>query len=299
MEVLVLGGLGFIGHNVVRRLADDGHTVSYISPPTEHHSRLKEIRKEYIGTSANQIKLHWRATERQYDVVVDCAGIPNAKAAKEFPSKLIDGQLIVPTTFGFEYRPPERFQYIYLSSSMVYGNFVGKPNEESALNPIEPYGIVKRTAEQLFEHYNHFDYTIIRPSAVYGPRDKIERVLSKFMLGARSGRPLKVKGHHVLDFTYVDDLVDGISKCVGNPVAYNEIFNMTRGQGATLQYVAEAVARTVGGNVSISYDESDPLYPTRGALDITKASTMLGYNPTIDIEEGIRLYHDNWISEIH
>ena len=283
MNILVLGGLGFIGHHLIKKLVDDGHNVKYTSSKT--FSALHYKRQEYMGIDDADIHIL-----NHFDVIIDCCGNANAHKAKDDPISLIDQQLTIPIQY---INRENQAQYIYLSSSMVYGDFDGTPNEDAPLNPIEPYGIIKRTAEQMIPFYSK-TYTIIRPSAVYGTRDKIERVISKFIAASLINEDLEVRGNQMLDFTLVDDLVDGIELCVGNPKAYGQTFNMTRGVGRSLFEAAHIINKETQSKSGIVIENHDPLYPNRGALDITKARNILGYNPTTDLEEGIKKYIAQW-----
>ena len=124
-------------------------------------------------------------------------------------------------------------QFIFFSSSMVYGNFKASQAYESDIcEPLGIYGALKYSSEKIIIAYNQvFDlpYTIIRPSALYGERCISRRVGQIFIENALFGEDIVMSdnGSEELDFTYIDDLVDGITKCVGNKNAYNQIFNLT------------------------------------------------------------------------
>jgi nucleoside-diphosphate-sugar epimerase len=188
---------------------------------------------------------------------------------------------------------------VYISSSMVYGDFKDQVTEDYACRPIGQYGIMKLAGEWLVKDYARrgcFDYTIIRPSAVYGPRDIEDRVVSKFLTAAMRGQKLKVKGvNEMLDFTYVDDAVAGIVASALDPRASNRTYNITRSASHTLLEAAQLAIATVGQG-EIEIQDKDAEYPSRASLKIDRARDELGFIPQVDIEEGFRRYHE-WLKK--
>jgi nucleoside-diphosphate-sugar epimerase len=192
-------------------------------------------------------------------------------------------------------------KFVYVSSSMVYGNFNDKSGEGIYENhicrPLGQYGIMKLAGEWLVEDYqrrHNMAYTIIRPSAVYGPRDVEDRVVSKFLLTAMRDGVIQVNGgKETLDFTYVDDAVDGIVTAAVNPYTDNEIYNITRGAGRSLLEAAELAIKIVGKG-SIQINEPDDNFPSRGQLNISRAYNDFGFLPLTDIEQGFQEYYE-WL----
>jgi nucleoside-diphosphate-sugar epimerase len=187
---------------------------------------------------------------------------------------------------------------VYISSSMVYGDFEDQVTEDSECNPIGQYGIMKLAGEHLVKDYHRrgaFDYIIIRPSAVYGPLDVEDRVVAKFMLAAMRGETLKVNGaEETLDFTYVEDAADGIVSAATRIMSANRIYNITKSHSVTLLEAAEMIVKIVGkGTVEVRDKDVD--FPSRGALDIDRARVILGYEPKVDVEEGFQKYYE-WLA---
>jgi UDP-glucose 4-epimerase len=184
---------------------------------------------------------------------------------------------------------------------MVYGDFNAKNNkgvtERHATNPQGQYGIMKLAGEWLVKDYTNrtgMRHVIIRPSAVYGPRDVEDRVVSKFLLEAMRGRIVQVNGSkESLDFTYIDDAVQGIVDATLSPAAYNAAYNITRGQGRTLLEAAE-LAVAIAGQGTIQVNDPDDTFPSRGQLNIDAAYNDFGYNPQISIEQGFQKYYE-WL----
>jgi UDP-glucose 4-epimerase len=186
---------------------------------------------------------------------------------------------------------------VYISSSMVYGDFKDDVTEDAVCRPQGQYGIMKLAGEHLVKDYHRrgaFDYIIIRPSAVYGPLDVEDRVIAKFMLAAMRGETLKVNGaEETLDFTYVDDVADGIVSATTRVMSANRIYNITKSCSVTLLKAAEMIVEIVGkGTVEVRDKDAD--FPSRGALDIGRARVILGYDPKIDVEEGFQRYYE-WL----
>jgi nucleoside-diphosphate-sugar epimerase len=157
---------------------------------------------------------------------------------------------------------------------------------------------MKLAGEDLVKDYTRrgcFDHTIIRPSAVYGPLDVEDRVVSKFMLTAMRGGVLRVNGaNETLDFTYVDDAADGIVAAALVPAAANQTFNITKSHSVSLSQAAEMIVKIVD-NGTIELRDKDADFPSRGALNIDRARAVLGYDPQVDVAEGFENYY-NWFN---
>jgi nucleoside-diphosphate-sugar epimerase len=188
-------------------------------------------------------------------------------------------------------------KFVYISSSMVYGDFTADVDESAVCNPIGQYGIMKYMGEKLVEDYSRrgcFEHVIIRPSAVYGEWDVEDRVVSKFMTKAMRGETLKVNGpDEVLDFTYVEDTAQGIVLAATLDAANGNIYNITRSEQRqwTLKDAAELAVK-IAGQGTLEIAPRDLSFPKRGRLDISHAVKDLGYNPQVNVEEGFRKYYE-------
>jgi nucleoside-diphosphate-sugar epimerase len=181
---------------------------------------------------------------------------------------------------------------------MVYGDFKDFVTEDAVCRPQGQYGIMKLAGEWLVKDYTRkhgIEHIILRPSAVYGPLDVEDRVISKFLLTAMRGQTLKVNGRNeTLDFTYVDDAANGFVNATLSPAAVNGTYNITKSHSKTLLAAAELAVRLVGkGNIEVRDKDAD--FPSRGALDITAARRDFGFDPKVDIDEGFEIYH-RWLS---
>lgn len=310
-KFLVTGGHGLIGHNVVQRLQARGETVSVIDTHTTY-GIIPQAEIDYlIAERLNKIKDHTHYNQcithgyeidsivekEKPEVIIHCASFPRQKVVNANPAWGADVMMrgLINLLESAKNHKIERF--VYISSSMVYGDFDDQVNEEDACCPQGQYGIMKLSGEWLVKDYARrygFEYVIIRPSAVYGPLDVEDRVVAKFMIAAMQNRTLKVNGaKETLDFTYVDDAADGIVAAATRIMARNNTYNITKSHSVSLLEAAEMIVEIVGAG-SIEVADRDLDFPSRGALNIDRARTILGYNPQVDVREGFENYF-TWI----
>ena len=311
MNILVTGGLGLIGHNVVRRLQAQGHIVSIIDtktnydiiPQTEVDYLVNERSKKidlsgHYSYDISDAKLvdHVLNIE-QPEIIIHMASFPRQKVVNANPalgSRVMSEGLInlLEASNTYDVR-----KFIYISSSMVYGDFKDDVTEDAICKPQGQYGIMKLAGEWLVRDYSrrtNIVHTIIRPSAVYGPLDVEDRVISKFLLTAMRGETLKVNGEkETLDFTYVDDAADGIVAAALSDNTENKTYNITKSHSVTLLEAAHiALALAGGGNLQVGNRDLD--FPSRGALNIDAARRDFGFDPKVDVAEGFQNYYD-WL----
>lgn len=311
MNILVTGGLGLIGHNVVQKLSNLGHNVviydsctNYGIIPQSELDYLIGERKKLVGNLPSYesdivetTMIEHAISHNEIDTIIHLASFPRQKVVNADPvlgSTVMSTGLLVLLEAAVKHRIK---RFTYASSSMVYGDFKDYVTEDAACNPIGQYGIMKLAGEWLVKDYSRkhgIEHTILRPSAVYGPLDVEDRVISKFLLTAMRDQTLKVNGsNETLDFTYVDDAADGFVNATLSPLAANKTYNITKSHSKTLLAAAELAVKLVGKG-SIEVRDKDADFPSRGALDITAARRDFGFNPKIDIDEGFEIYH-NWL----
>jgi UDP-glucose 4-epimerase len=186
-------------------------------------------------------------------------------------------------------------RFVYISSSMVYGNFLADEiDEEHPCEPVELYGSMKLGCERVVRLYTrHFglDHTIVRPTAVYGPTGNEGFVITKFISAAINSGVIKVFGDEVrLDFTYVDDAARGIVLATTSKNGINQTFNIARGESTRILDAARHIQKLAPG-VEIILERKDPLYPRRGTLDISKAGRLLDFKPEFSLEDGLDAFY--------
>jgi nucleoside-diphosphate-sugar epimerase len=310
-KILVTGGLGFIGHNVVALLESQQHEVvitdtqtTYGIVPQEELDYLMLERRRKIKTDriygidiSDQDGVAWLINKHSPDVVIHLASFPRQKVVNANPQlgsqTMSEGLLnLLEASVKNSVK-----KFVYVSSSMVYGDFKHNVTEDVACCPQGQYGIMKLAGEWLVKDYARrtgMSYMIIRPSAVYGPLDVDDRVISKFILTAMRGGAIPVNGaNETLDFTYVNDAADGIVSATLTEHR-NQTYNITKSHSKTLLAAAELAVKIVGrGTIEVRDKDAD--FPSRGALNIDRARRDLGYDPKIDIDEGFQIYYD-WLS---
>jgi UDP-glucose 4-epimerase len=152
---------------------------------------------------------------------------------------------------------------------------------------------MKLAGEWLVKDYaarTDMKYTILRPSAVYGPGDVEDRVVSKFLLTAMRGGEIQVNGcNEHLDFTYVDDAAQGIARASVDATTHNRTYNITRGHSRSLAEAAKLAVK-IAGSGTIRINPRDSNFPTRGQLNISQARHDFDFAPSIDLEQGFKNY---------
>ena len=318
MNILVTGGLGLIGHNVVTRLQDLGHQVSIVDNKTNYgiipqseinylisEREKKVVNDKFINTLsfiynkdiANVGEMDNVFHIEEPEIVIHMASFPRQKVVNANPAlgsrTMSEGLLnLLELSNKYEVR-----KFIYLSSSMVYGDFTDDVKEDAICKPQGQYGIMKLAGEWLVRDYSrktNLVHTIIRPSAVYGPLDVEDRVISKFLLTAMRGDAIKVNGEkETLDFTYVDDAADGIVAATLSDNTENKTYNITKSHSVTLLEAAQMALKLAGGG-TLSVYPKDSDFPSRGALNIDAARRDFGYDPKVDVAEGFQKYYE-WL----
>jgi nucleoside-diphosphate-sugar epimerase len=311
-KFLVVGGYGFIGHNVVARLMEKEHEVAIIDNKTNYGivpraeldylmaERAKKINNHscYTADIVNGDVIDRVVAKEKPNVIIHMASFPRQKVVNANPAQgarvMMEG--LINLCESAKKHGVERV--VYISSSMVYGDFEDQVLEDDPCNPIGQYGIMKLCGEDIVKDYHRrgcFDYAIVRPSAVYGPLDVEDRVVAKFMLAAMRGGVLRVNGAgETLDFTYVDDVAAGIVAAATRIMARNNTYNITKSHCVNLVDAAEMIVKIVGqGTIEVRDRDAD--FPSRGALNIDRARTILGFDPQVDVEAGFQKYYE-WLS---
>ena len=310
MRILVLGGYGFIGSHICQKLKAKGHTIGVVDcfhqyftfPDWEYHPVLAQRKtitqpdKEYIGQIENFHFMDKAFEDFRPDRVIHVATYPNARMVKR---NVLDAtnNMVTATAYVLDLCVKYKVnKIVYASSSMVYGDFNNQiPDENVVPKPNTLYGSYKRQGEIMCKIWNReygLDYVIMRPSALYGEKDAITRVISQLLKSVLTTGKMVVQGpENKLDFSNVLDVSQYFTLACTNEVR-NETFNCTRGNGRKIIEAAELIKSKLGIG-DIVTKPHDSFYPNRDTLNSDKAKTMFNFSPQIDIEEGIPKYI-NW-----
>ena len=304
---MIIGGAGFIGQHLVPLFQHAGHYIHIIDPVKlyggsnaivdlrEERQRRLELAERNSDVFTKQI------AEAEYaypDIIVYLAGVPRHAEVYRAPIDATES-MVTELARALEIAASSGTnRFVYVSSSMVYGDFSAPVSEDAQPNPMGLYAILKRTGEEMVKDYARrggFEYVIVRPTAVYGPGDLWNRVVPQFFLNAIANKELRVNGvDEVLDFTYVGDTARGIFLAATVDGAENDTYNISYGKTTRIHDVAEQVIDLVGGG-SIHVTGRQVGFPSRNALDISRARSKLGYTPQTDLRTGLEQLH-KWIT---
>ncbi|VAX25490.1 dTDP-glucose 4,6-dehydratase [hydrothermal vent metagenome] len=302
---LVTGGAGFIGSHLVDSLLSEGNNVITIDNFDEFYG--KEIKLKNVssaltfdtfqlieGDIRNKDLMDDLFSNNHIDVVIHLAakaGVrPSIENTVEYYDVNINGTLnILEAMKKFDVK-----NLIFASSSSVYGNNEKVPFSENDIvdYPISPYAATKKSGELLCHTYHHlYDFKIncLRFFTVYGPRQRPDLAIHKFskMILNNETIPMFGDGTTKRDYTYIDDIIQGIKHAVKNLNGY-EVFNLGESRTIMLKELIALIEKEVGKKANI---EKLPLQPgdvEQTYADISKAKEMLGYDPQYEIEEGIK-----------
>ena len=293
-------------------LCKDGHQLTIIdNEDTYGIMTNNELQKLFEWRTRNWIdkKIYYikgdvldrltclKAFSHHPDIVIHLATYPRAKIVDNDPIAGIPK--VINTTTNLLWHA-EKFgvkKFVYVSSSMVYGDFSDGMKEDGKTKPKNLYGEAKLTGERmvkLFSKRDNLNYNIIRPSGVYGPGDMPDRVVHKFFQRAMNNQTITLhNGQNKVDFTYRNDAARGIVLAALSPVS-NVSFNITAGNATSLRILAEKIIQLTNSESDIEDIGDHVLYPSRGTLDIQRAKDLLDYQPEYTLDKGLQSYYE-WL----
>lgn len=313
MKILILGGHGFIGSHTSNILKSQGHEIAvvdcyhqyYTFPDWEYQPVLAQRKSlafadhVYEGRIEDVLFMNKVFSEFLPDVVIHLATYPNAKMVHRNPADAANNMVTATANILMLCTNHKVKRIVFSSSSMVYGDFQNNtPDESTRCNPNTLYGSYKLQGERMVEIWSRdhgLEYVILRPSALYGTRDMVVRVISQMTVSALKTGKIKVQGpENKLDFSHVTDVARFFATvATTNSEVENKIFNCTRGRGRTILEAAEIVRDCLGfGEIEIL--PHDSFYPNRDTLDSSAITRFTGVQATVDIEQGIPEYI-NWL----
>ena len=322
-KILLIGGAGFIGHHLALKLKELGADVYIMDSLQVNNLKAFEVNQDNIPNARLYLEILHERLEllkaaniqlieqdaRDYhkvcrdihvinpNVLIQLAAVAHANKSNKDPYSTFDHSLRTLENALDNARADTNDidHFIYFSSSMVYGHFLNEiVSEDSDCEPLGIYGALKFAGEKLVIAYNQvFDlpYTIIRPSALYGQRCVSRRVGQIFIENALQGLQVIINGdgNDRLDFTYINDLVDGVVKVLSCEQAKNQTFNLTYGQSRSIADMSQILSEHFP-NIRLKYQPRDKLTPNRGTLGIQKAKDLIGYDPQWPLEKGFKEY---------
>jgi len=291
-RILVTGSSGTIGTRLCEKLLEENYAIIGVDlKPNRWNDRINKLTiigdlrdKETFKNLPKDVDLvvHLAANARVYNLVVD-------------PSLARDNFEILFNTLEFCRRNDIK-RFIFASSREVYGNsnqIVHSENEAYVRNCESPYAASKIGGEALVHAYQQcygINFIIIRFSNVYGMYDDSDRVIPLFIKLAKENRDLVVYGKEkLLDFTYIDDAISGVLKCIENfDQVKNDVFNIASGKAISIVELAQLIRKYMHSKSKIVIKESRTGEVMKFIADISKAKEKLGYEPKTTIDEGIK-----------
>ena len=305
MNFLVTGGAGFIGSHLCERLLERGHAVwvfddlnSFYDPAIKRQNlRDLEARGGQFsfaqGDLADAKTLNDLFRAQRFDQVVHLAARAGVRPSLEEPA-LYQRVNVEGTVNVLEAARQNGVKKVTIaSSSSVYGvnSKVPFSEQDPIFQAISPYAASKLACEALGHVYHHIygmDIIMLRFFTVYGPRQRPDLAIHKFASLISAGKPIPVfgDGSTARDYTYVTDTVDGILACTEKEFGY-QVFNLGESQTVTLSRLIELLEDALGKRAVIDRKPMQPGDVPITYADISKAQSLLGYHPTVKIEEGI------------
>ena len=261
-------------------------------------SRLDLLNKNkiplFVQDARNYHSLSHVISKIKPEIIIHLAAVSHAVRSNKNPYNTFDHSLRTLEN-ALDASRNNLKHFIFLSSSMVYGNFkTPEVTEESVCEPIGIYGALKYAAEKIIIAYNqvfNLPYTILRPSALYGERCISRRVGQIFIENALFDKELIINGDgkEKLDFTYIEDLTDGILNIINNKSSMNQIFNLTYGEGREINEMIDILKKSFP-KLKVKKVDRDNLMPFRGTLSMNKAKSLLNFKSNWKLEKGYKRY---------
>lgn|SRR5574341_990083 len=305
--VLVTGGAGFIGSHLATALVESGAKVRIIDNLSTGY--LKNIdaiagRVDFVQKSINDDQSLRRAIS-DAELVFHEAAIPSVPRSVEQPRESHEASVNATFALLLAARDHKVRRFIYAASSSAYGDQPELPKREDMRPaPLSPYAVGKLVGEyycQVFTHVYRLETVSLRYFNVFGPRQDpgspYSGVISRFMSALVAGEQPVIygDGEQTRDFTYVSNVVDANLRAARSPDAAGKVINIANGTRTTLNELLEMMKKIVGKTDVTPRYESRRLGDVRNSLaDLTRARALLGYEPSIDLQEGLRLTFDWW-----
>jgi UDP-glucose 4-epimerase len=312
-RVLVTGATGFIGSTLVRRLLADGHEVHALTSTVSsvYPQRLLDVRRSirlHEGSLTDRSALDVLVAAARPEVVFHLGAYTHVGKSwtrvDECIGTNIQGTVNLLQALDAAGWPARRF--VYTSTSEVYGDVPVPFREDGPVHPISPYSISKFGGEQycsVFVQGRGWPIVVVRPFNGFGPRQSPDRIIPEIIARGLRGQPLRMtRGRQTREFVFVEDLADGFVRAgltAGDEV-HGEVVNVCTGREITMRELATTVLDLMGNPVEPQFGAL-PERPTevpRLVGDPTKAAKLLGWAPTVELEDGLRRTIDWYTAEL-
>ena len=304
---LVTGGAGFIGSHLAAALIDCGARVRIIDDlSTGHHENVAEIGGDvdFIHASLNDSKAVSRALQ-DVELVFHEAAIPSVPRSVSKPTETHEASVNATFSLLLAARDQKVRRLVYAASSSAYGDQPELPkNEDMKPDPLSPYAVAKLVGEyycRVFSRVYGLETVSLRYFNVFGPRQdpgsQYSGVISRFIdaLQNREQPVIYGDGEQSRDFTFISNVVDANLRAVESISAVGHVINIANGERVTINEIFEKLKKLTGCT-SVQAEYAPPRAgDVRDSLaDLALARSLLGYNPKIGLEEGLRLTLDWW-----
>ncbi len=312
-RILITGSSGFIGYHLAEKLLKENFSIIGIDSLNNYYDKeLKKNRtsilekykkfKFYEFNICDNAKLKDLCKREKPDLIIHLAAQAGVRYSNQNPNAYFESNI-----FAFhniiEQAKDHNIKLIYASSSSVYGDEKRIPFKESfSTKPLSLYGATKKINEIITDFYcKSFSLNVVglRFFTVYGSYGRPDMAYFKFSDLIKNGRPITVfnKGKMSRDMTYIDDLCDGIISCVEKNFSSHQIFNLGNNKPVKLLNLISLIEQYFNKRAIIEYKNSD-IEIEETFADLTKSRDLLGYNPKIGIEDGMKEFL-KWHSKIN
>ena len=317
MKILVTGAAGFIGSNLAEKLAKRGDTVigldnfnDYYDPAKKRANAARLAAYPTFRLVEEDIR-HRQAmfdlfAAEKFDAVAHLAAMAGVRNAVLHPDLYVQVNLNGTQNLMDAARAAGNMpNFVMASTSSVYGNTTQIPFVETdpCDRPLQPYAAAKRAAEMLGHAYHHLyglNFTAVRFFTVYGPNGRPDMMAYLVAESVAKGTqiPLYDGGQMVRDWTYIDDITDGVVAALDTPLGY-EIINLGRGEPTLLKDFVTLIETLGGRPANVIHKPRLAADFVKNEADISKARRLLGYNPQVPVEQGVRRFWEWYESTIH
>ncbi len=303
-KILITGGAGFIGSHLIEKLLAEGRRIVCLDSFNDYYDPA--IKRENIRPSLDNPDLELIEgdildapllddlfAKHKFDTIVHLAARAGVRPSLRDPLLYEQVNCIGTLNLLERARAAQVGHFVFGSSSSVYGTNSKVPfSETDPINkPVSPYATTKRSGELMCYTYNHLydlPVTALRFFTVYGPRQRPDMAIHKFTRAIGAGDPITLfgDGKSRRDYTYVDDIIDGVTRAMERPDGF-KIYNLGESQTIELLDLIKLIEAAVGREAKVEWLPDQPGDVPVTYADISLARSQLGYNPTTLIEAGI------------